>query len=138
MIVSVAMDVLPVCLSPMISSRCPRPIGNMESIERIPVSRGTVTDLRSMIPGAGFSIGRYSSAWISPFPSIGSPSAFTILPINLSPTGIPACLPVLATLVPSLIPVSFPKRIHPMLLARTSCTIPFRPFSKVTTSPYMA
>ena len=48
--VAIAREVLPVCLSPMISSRCPRPIGNMESRERIPVSSGTVTDLRSMIP----------------------------------------------------------------------------------------
>ena len=57
MIVSVAIAVLPVCLSPMISSLCPRPIGNMESIERRPVSIGTDTDLRSVMPGASHSTG---------------------------------------------------------------------------------
>ncbi len=34
----------------MISSLCPRPIGNIASIERIPVSIGTLTDFLSMIP----------------------------------------------------------------------------------------
>ena len=57
MIVSVAMDVLPVCLSPIISSLWPLPIGNMESIDSIPVSIGSLTDLRSMMPGASCSIG---------------------------------------------------------------------------------
>ena len=39
-----------------------------------------------------------------------------------------ARLPVRATFVPSRIPVSLPRRIHPISL-RISCTIPLRPFS---------
>jgi len=114
MIVSVAIDVLPVCLSPIINSLCPRPIGNIESIARIPVSSGTLTDLRSIIPGASCSIGRYPSEGISPFPSIGAPRASTTLPKYASPTGIPAFFPVLVTFVPSLIPVSFPSKMTPI------------------------
>ena len=66
----------------------------MESIDKIPVSSGTLTDLRSTIPGASCSIGRYSVASISPFPSIGAPSGSTIRPMYASPTGIPAFLDV--------------------------------------------
>ena len=38
-----AMAVLPVWRSPIISSRWPRPMGNMESMVRIPVSMGVFT-----------------------------------------------------------------------------------------------
>ena len=55
--VSSAMAVLPVCLSPIISSRCPLPMGNMESMERIPVSMGLFTGWRSIIAGAADSMG---------------------------------------------------------------------------------
>ena len=112
--VSMAMAVLPVCLSPIINSLCPRPIGNIESMARIPVSIGSLTDFLSTIPGASCSIGRYSVLSISPCPSIGAPNASMILPTNASPTGIPAFFPVLTTRVPSRIPVSLPKRIHPI------------------------
>ena len=57
MIVSMAMVVLPVLRSPMISSRWPRPIGIIESIAMMPVSTGWETDLRTMMPGAIFSTG---------------------------------------------------------------------------------
>ena len=53
-----AMDVLPVWRSPMISSRCPRPMGNMESMDKMPVCMGVFTGWRSMMPGAGLSIMR--------------------------------------------------------------------------------
>ncbi len=52
MIVSIAMVVLPVPRSPMISSRWPRPMGIIESIAMMPVNSGCETDLRSMMPGA--------------------------------------------------------------------------------------
>src|SRR5438067_1280286 len=45
MIVSTASAVLPVERSPMMSSRCPRPIGVMESIALIPVWSGSFTSL---------------------------------------------------------------------------------------------
>ncbi len=43
MIVSIAIAVLPVWRSPMISSRWPRPIGIIASIDLIPVCSGSFT-----------------------------------------------------------------------------------------------
>ncbi len=57
MMVSIAIVVLPVERSPMISSRWPRPIGIIASIDMMPVCTGTLTDLRGMMPGAIFSTG---------------------------------------------------------------------------------
>ena len=88
MIVSIAIAVLPVCLSPIISSRWPLPIGVSASIAVKPVWSGSWTDFLSIMPGAMRSIGRILSVWISPFPSIGTPVGSIILPIRLSPTGI--------------------------------------------------
>ena len=58
MIVSIAIAVLPVWRSPMISSRWPRPIGMSASIALMPVWTGVSTDLRMMTPGAMRSTGR--------------------------------------------------------------------------------
>ena len=88
MIVSKAIDVFPVCLSPMINSRCPLPIGIIASIETIPVCNGSQTDCLAMIPGAGDSIKRVSVLEIAPFPSIGATKAFTTRPKISEPTGI--------------------------------------------------
>ncbi len=52
MIVSTQMAVLPVWRSPMINSRCPRPIGIIASIGLMPVCTGRLTLLRSITPGA--------------------------------------------------------------------------------------
>ena len=57
MIVSRQMVVLPVERSPMMSSRCPRPIGIIASIGMMPVCTGWLMDLRRMMPGAIFSTG---------------------------------------------------------------------------------
>jgi hypothetical protein len=46
MIVSIAIVVLPVLRSPMISSRWPRPIGVIESMALMPVCSGSCTGLR--------------------------------------------------------------------------------------------
>jgi hypothetical protein len=81
-IVSVASVVLPVEWSPTINSRWPRPSANSVSITRIPVCTGCVTRSRSMIEGAGRSIGHRSSASITPFPSSGRPSGSTMRPSN--------------------------------------------------------
>ena len=56
MIVSIATAVLPVCRSPMMSSRWPRPIGTIESMALRPVCTGCDTDLRQITPGATFSM----------------------------------------------------------------------------------
>ena len=60
MIVSIATVVLPVLRSPMISSRCPRPIGVMASMALIPVWRGSLTGWRPTMPGACTSMRRVS------------------------------------------------------------------------------
>ena len=58
MIVSMAIVVLPVLRSPMMSSRWPRPIGVIESMALMPVCRGSCTGLRPMMPGAWISMRR--------------------------------------------------------------------------------
>ena len=58
MIVSIAIAVLPVWRSPMISSRWPRPIGIIESIAFRPVCIGSLTGWRWTTPGALNSAGR--------------------------------------------------------------------------------
>jgi hypothetical protein len=52
MIVSIAIAVLPVWRSPMMSWRWPRPIGIIASMALMPVCSGSCTDLRCMTPGA--------------------------------------------------------------------------------------
>ena len=82
-----AMAVLPVLRSPMISSRWPRPIGVMASIALMPVCSGSSTGWRPAMPGAWISIRRSCVPTSSPRPSIGSPSGLTTRPITPSPTG---------------------------------------------------
>jgi hypothetical protein len=101
--VSMAMALLPVLRSPMISSRCPRPMGIMASIALMPVSMGSFTGWRSAMPGATMSILRRSVVWIGGPPSSGSPSGFTTRPITASPTGASSRRPVDLTVSPSLI-----------------------------------
>ena len=58
MIVSIAIAVLPVCRSPMISSRWPRPIGVMASMALMPVCSGSLTGWTGAITD-----GACSSSW---------------------------------------------------------------------------
>ena len=81
MIVSIAMAVLPMPRSPMISSRWPRPIGIIESMALMPVCSGSFTGWRTMMPGACDSTLRVVVVLMSPRPSMGRPSASTIRPI---------------------------------------------------------
>ena len=68
------MAVLPVCRSPMISSRWPRPIGVIASIALIPVCSGSLTLLRCTTEGAcSLQRARISAASMSPWPSSGTP-----------------------------------------------------------------
>ena len=71
MMASMAMAVLPVWRSPMISSRWPRPMGIIESTARMPVCMGSCTGLRLMTPGALNSTGRVPSCLMGPLPSMG-------------------------------------------------------------------
>ncbi len=97
MIVSTATEVLPVLRSPMISSRCPRPIGVMASITLMPVCRGSLTGWRSTTPGAWISMRRMVSWGMGPFPSIGWPRGSTTRLSSPSPTGIDRIRPVALT-----------------------------------------
>ncbi len=85
MIVSIATAVLPVWRSPMISSRWPRPIGTIASIDFRPVCTGCDTVLRQITPGATFSMTSVIFALIGPLPSIGWPSELTTRPISSGP-----------------------------------------------------
>ena len=63
-----AMVVLPVLRSPMISSRWPRPIGVIASIDLMPVCSGSCTGLRPVMPGAWISMRRGCTPVSSPAP----------------------------------------------------------------------
>ena len=101
MIVSIAIAVLPVWRSPMISSRWPRPIGIIASIAFRPVCIGCLTGWRWTTPGALNSAGRVCVVSTSPLPSSGRPSGSTIRPSRASPTGISSSWPVRLTVSPS-------------------------------------
>jgi len=104
MIVSRAMAVFPVWRSPMMSSRCPRPIGTIESMALSPVWSGSFTGWRSTTPGARRSIGAKVVVRMGPLPSIGWPRAFTTRPSSSSPTGTEMMRPVRFTRSPSRMP----------------------------------
>jgi hypothetical protein len=96
-----ATAVLPVPRSPMISSRCPRPIGIIESMALMPVWSGSFTGCLTMMPGAGDSTLRVIAASTVPCSSIGLPSASTTRPMSCGPTGTSSTRPVLRTSSPS-------------------------------------
>ncbi|GBC88592.1 hypothetical protein HRbin13_00716 [bacterium HR13] len=132
--VSMHMVVLPVDLSPMISSRCPLPIGIIASMAFIPVWRGSCTDFLFTTPGAIFSIGDLYSYFMGPFPSRGLPSGSMTLPMSPSPTGASRILPVLLTTEPSFIPLSLPRIIIPTLSSSRLKARPITPLSNSTSS----
>ncbi len=73
----------------------------MASIDFNPVCTGWSTDLRSITPGAIFSIGEVILASIGPLPSMGIPKESTTRPINSGPTGTSRIRPVHLALSPS-------------------------------------
>ncbi len=62
-----AMAVLPVLRSPMMSSRWPRPTGVIASMALMPVCSGCVTGCRAATPGAMNSTARVLLVTIGPF-----------------------------------------------------------------------
>ena len=131
---SIATAVLPVCLSPIINSLCPRPIGIIASTAAIPVCNGSVTGCLATTPRALRSIGKNCVDWIAPLPSIGIPNGVTTLPRNSSPTGIEATRLVRLTVSPSLISELSPKRTQPTLSSSRLRTIPITSFGNSTSS----
>ena len=135
MIVSIAIAVFPVCLSPIINSRCPLPIGIKLSIALRPVCIGSDTDFLGIIPGALTSIRLLFCDSMFPFPSIGFPSASTTLPSSSLPTGTSTIEFVLLTVSPSLIFASLPNSTTPTLSSSRLRAIPLVPSSNITISP---
>ena len=130
-----AIAVLPVCLSPIISSLCPRPIGIIASIALIPVWSGCLTGCRNITPGAFLSNGRLkSSPFIGPLPSRGCPVGVITLPNKPSPTPREAILPVLLTISPSFISSVGPSNTAPILSSSRFSTIASIPFSNSISS----
>ena len=127
-----AIAVLPVWRSPMMSSRWPRPIGTMESMARIPVCIGSFTGWREITPGALNSTGRVPSALMGPLPSMGWPSGFTTRPSMALPAGTSTIRPVVRTWSFSLIAVTSPRSTAP-----TSSSSRFwaRPYTVLPPSP---
>ena len=138
MMVSMARAVLPVCRSPMISSRWPRPMGIMESMALMPVCTGCFTGWRSITPGDWPSRTRWRSVTTGPFPSSGRPRGSTTRPISALPTGSCATLPVRRTVSPSLMPVSEPNSTAPTLSSSRLRTMPMMSPGNSSSSPAMA
>lgn len=135
MMVSTAMAVFQVCLSPMISSRWPLPMGTSPSTALRPVCMGYVTDLRGMIPGALISTLCLLLLLTGPRPSIGLPSASKTRPNISSPIGTSTMAPVLVTVSPSWIYLSFPKMTTPTLSVSRLSAMPLMPDLNSTISP---
>ena len=127
MIVSIAMAVLPVWRSPMISSRWPRPMGMSASIALMPVWTGVSTPLRTMTPGAIRSTGRLLVALIGPLSSSGRPSGSTTRPSSSGPTGTSTTRPVVLTTSPSLMAVALPRMTAPTVSSSRLRAIPKTP-----------
>ena len=112
-------------------------MGIMESMALMPVWRGCLTGWRSMMPGAGLSMGRYSVVSMGPAPSMGWPRALTTRPIMPSPTGTETTRPVRLTTPPSLMPASEPSRTMETVFSSRFWAMPYSPFSNWSSSPAM-
>ena len=113
--VSMAMAVLPVERSPMMSSRWPRPMGIMASMALMPVCTGVSTDLRTTTLGAVRSTGMVRSVTTGPLPSRGRPRGSTTRPTRPSPTGTTIIWPVARTRSPSLTALGSPRMAAPTM-----------------------
>ena len=136
-IVSTRIAVLPVERSPITSSRCPRPIGIIESIALMPVWSGSVTGSRLTTPGALNSSSRVSDALMGPPPSSGSPSGLTMRPTSSSPTGTLMTRPVRFTVPPSPTFCQSPNSATPTLSSSRFRAMPVTSCSSSTISMAM-
>ena len=131
---STASPVLPVCRSPSISSRCPRPMGIIASMALMPVCSGTVTGARSRMAGAGRSMGRRSVVATGPRPSSGCPNGSITRPNSAAPTPTSITRPVRVTSSPACRCSQSPSSTTPTAVASTLNAIPSMPPAKVTSS----
>src|SRR6516165_9756160 len=134
MIASMPIAVLPVCRSPMISCRCPRPMAVIASMALMPVCRGSFTGCRSTTDGACVSSRRSSVLSTGPLPSSGSPSGPTTRPRKASPTGTDRISPVRLTRWPSSISLNSPRMTTPISRTSRLSARPRTPFSNSSSS----
>ena len=132
--VSIAMAVLPVCRSPRINSRWPRPMGMSASMTLRPVWSGTVTGARSMMGAAGRSMGRRSLEATGPLPSSGRPSGSMTRPSNPSPTATSMTRPVRSTSSPACRCQYSPSSTTPISSSSTLNAMPNTPPGNLTSS----
>jgi hypothetical protein len=128
------MAVLPVCRSPRINSRWPRPMGMSASMTLSPVWSGTVTGARSMMGAAGRSTGRRSLEATGPLPSSGRPSGSMTRPSNPSPTATSMTRPVRWTSSPAWRCQYSPSRTTPISSSSTLNAMPSTSPGNVTSS----
>src|ERR1700691_2556419 len=138
MMASMAIAVLPVCRSPMISCRWPRPMAVIASMALMPVCSGSLTGWRSTTEGACVSSRRSSVLSIGPLPSSGSPSGPTTRPRKASPTGTDKISPVRLTCWPSSIWLNSPRMTTPISRTSRLSARPRTPFSNTSSSLAMA
>src|SRR5579883_2055956 len=132
--VSTATVVLPVLRSPMMSSRCPRPIGVIASMALMPVCSGSLTGWRPMMLGACTSMRRVVSAATGPLPSSGSPRGLTTRPSRASPTGTDRMRPVALTICSSSRVSTAPRTTAPMESSSRLSASPSVPSSNSSSS----
>ena len=132
---SIITAVFPVCLSPIINSLCPLPIGIRLSMAFKPVCIGSLTDFLGIIPGALSSALLILTSLRGPLPSIGFPSPSTTRPRRDLPVGTSTIDCVLLTTSPSLIDLSLPKITTPTLSSSRFSAIPFTLPGNSTISP---
>ena len=128
------MAVLPVCRSPRINSRWPRPMGMSASMTLRPVWSGTVTGARSMMGAAGRSMGRRSLEATGPLPSSGRPSGSMTRPSNPSPTATSMTRPVRSTSSPACRCQYSPSSTTPISSSSTLNAMPNTPPGNFTNS----
>src|SRR5580692_9437978 len=138
MIVSIPIAVFPVCRSPMISCRWPRPMAVIASMALMPVCSGSFTGWRSTTEGAWVSSRRSSVVSTGPLPSSGSPSGPTTRPRKASPTGTDRTSPVRLTCWPSSISLNSPRMTTPISRTSRLSARPRTPFSNTSSSLAMA
>ena len=109
-------------------------MGIIESIALRPVCSGSLTGWRRSTPSAFRSTGSDWSVLISPLPSTGCPSGFTMRPSIASPTGISTIRSVRLARSPSFTRELSPKRTKPTLSSSRFNAIPKTPFGSSTSS----
>src|SRR3954452_7303848 len=113
-------------------------MGVSESMALMPVASGSLTDWRSITPGAWSSRARRSSDSMSPRPSIGVPSGSMTRPMKASPTGTERISPVRRTVCPSSILSKSPRTTTPISRVSRFRAMPRVPSSNSSSSLAMA